>query len=207
MLVKGEIIFKVCQNGPIFDKKSMISSAMKRVPYFKLFIVFLIIMSVAACRKNYSLNEKQVILFQFDHLNNAMGYQHNGFYIDNEGNVLAYSNPEEWQFPDETLSIDEDCVAENLSKCTHSGIIIQKEVLEKYSGHIQNIASSKVTAAKNSGADIGKIQYICYMYEEHAHSYKGALIKMDGDFTKENLNFYSKKIAMWLKDINDTMPK
>ncbi|MDY0099535.1 MAG: hypothetical protein RBR81_10065 [Bacteroidales bacterium] len=180
---------------------------MKRYPFFELLTVFLLVIHVTSCRKNYSLDEKQAILFQYEYVNNAMGYQHNGFYIDNEGNVLTYNNPEQWHFPDETLSINEDHVAENLAQCTHSGIKIQNEILEKYSGHIPNIVSSKVTAAKNTGADRGRIQYLCYRYDEHSHCYKGALIKMEGDFTKENLNFYSRKLTMWMKSIVDCLSK
>ena len=30
---------------------------------------------------------------------------------------------------------------------------------------------------------------------------------MEGDFTCENLNFYSKKIFIWLKNINDNLDK
>ncbi len=180
---------------------------MKRYPFFKLLTVFLLVLTVTSCRKNYPLPEKHAILFQYEYVNNAMGHRHNGFYIDNEGNVLTYNDPEEWHFPDETLSINYDHVAENLAQCTHSGIKVQDEILEKYSGHIPGIVLSKVTAEKNTGADMGRIQYLCYQYDEHSHCYKGAVIKMEGDFTKENLNFYSRKIVTWLKSIADSLSK
>jgi hypothetical protein len=30
---------------------------------------------------------------------------------------------------------------------------------------------------------------------------------MDGDFTCENLNFFSKKVVTWMKDIHERLPR
>ena len=35
----------------------------------------------------------------------------------------------------------------------------------------------------------------------------GCLIKMEGDFTCENLNFFSKKVSAWLKNIHGSLSK
>ena len=75
----------------------------------------------------------------------------------------------------------------------------------KYSAYINNIASSKVTALKNVGADAGSYEYICYQYSENNAIYKGSLIKMEGDFTCENLNFFSKKVVSWMQDISNSL--
>ncbi len=118
---------------------------------------------------------------------------------------LLYDNPEEWNFPDNGSVISQDKLFENLSKCTISERIIPREELQKFSKHIQNIASSKVSAPKNAGADMGSITYICYQFDEGSRTYKGFLIKMEGDITCENLNFFSKKVASWMKEINDNI--
>ena len=89
--------------------------------------------------------------------------------------------------------------------CTHSGITIPKAELLKYSDHIKNIASSKVSALKNEADDSGSSKYICYQYSETTGIYKGTVIKMEGDFSCENLNFYSRKIAEWMKNISVTI--
>jgi hypothetical protein len=167
-----------------------------------ILVSFIIILSVTAgCRKNYSLNENQVILFQFDYLNYAWGYQHHGFIIDTEGNVLKYDNPEGWNFPDSELNLTSARASENISKCIPVGKPIDKDELLRYASYINNIAQSKVTAIKNTGADGGTSQYICYQFDENSSTYKGHLLKMEGDFTCENLNYYSKRVAQWMKDI------
>jgi len=171
----------------------------------KIILITLTVLLITGCKKNYIISDKQTILFQLEYVNYAWGYRHNGFFIDNEGNVLTYSNPEDWIFPDNDFCLNETQVAKNIGSCIQSGIKIPKEELHKYTNYIKNIASSKVTAMKNVAADAGSLEYICFQFSESTGKYKGYLIKMEGDFTCENLNFYSKKVASWLRDIKDSI--
>jgi hypothetical protein len=170
------------------------------------FIVFISLsLIITGCRKSYNLNEKQHILFQYDYINYAWGYVHEGFYVDAEGKILQYKNPENWNFHSQDYNLNEKQLAENLSKCSLSEVKIDKVDLGKFSSYIKNIASSKVTAKKSAGADAGTSVYICYNFNEQSGIYVGTLIKMEGDYTCENLNFYSKKVSMWLSEINSTL--
>jgi hypothetical protein len=171
----------------------------------KTVLITLLVLIVSGCKKNYVISDKQAILFQLEYVNNAWGYQHNGFIIDSEGNILTYDNPENWNFPNNDFSLIESQVLDNMAKCIQSDKKIPKEELQKYSNYITNIASSKVTAVKNSAANAGSLEFICYKYSESSGMYKGYLIKKEGDFTCENLNFYSKKVAAWMRDINNSI--
>jgi hypothetical protein len=174
---------------------------------FFIYIIFvlLIAFTISGCKKNVAIDEKQAILFQVDYVNYAWGYKHNGFLVDNQGNILTYKNPQIWNFPDKDFS--ESQVRDNIGNCLNTGKKIPNEELKKYANHIKNISSSKVTALKNVSADAGSIEYICYQFSEKTGIYKGTLIKMEGDFTCENLNFFTKKVTTWLKNINDTLEK
>jgi len=173
----------------------------------KIFFFLFTILLITGCKKNIVISEKQTILFQVEYLNYAWGYVHTGFIIDSEGNVLTYKNPQDWNFPDKDFSINQNQVKDNISKCANSRKKIPKVELQKYANYIKNISSSKVTALKNVAADAGSLQYICYQFFENSGTYKSCLIKMEGDFTCENLNFFSKKVTVWLKSINDTLGK
>ena len=176
---------------------------------FFIYIIFvlLIAFTISGCKKNVAIDEKQAILFQVDYVNYAWGYKHNGFLVDNQGNILTYKNPQVWNFPDKDFNLSENQVRDNIGNCLNTGKKIAKEELKKYANHIKNISSSKVTALKNVSADAGSIEYICYQFSEKTGIYKGTLIKMEGDFTCENLNFFTKKVTTWLKNINDTLEK
>lgn len=173
----------------------------------KIILILLAVIAFTGCKKNSVINQKQAILFQVEYINYAWGYQHNGFLIDNAGEIMTYKNPEEWNFPDKNFYLSDDQVKANLAYCINTGRKINPEELRKYAGYIKNIASSKVTAQKNVAADAGSLKFICFQFEEKTSTYKSCLIKMEGDFTCENLNFFSKKVTTWLKDINDSLPK
>jgi hypothetical protein len=173
----------------------------------KIILFIISILFIAGCKKNIGINEKQAILFQVENMNYAWGYQHKGFIIDSEGNVMTYMNPPTWNFPDIDFSLNEDQVRENLGLCINSGKKISSEELKKYASYIKNISSSKVTAMKNVAADAGSTEYICYLFSGKSGTYKGYLIKMEGDFTCENLNFFSKKVITWLKNIHESIEK
>ena len=171
----------------------------------KILLIFLVLSVFAGCKKNINISENQLILFQYEYLNNAWDHQHYGYFIDNEGNLLTYNNPEDWNFPDNDFVIDQDQLFENLSKCSISEMTIPGDELEKFSKYIENIAASKVTALKNVGVDMGSHTYTCYQFDEGSLTYKSYLIKMEGDNTCENLNFFSKKVVSWMKEINDNL--
>jgi hypothetical protein len=171
----------------------------------KIILIAFLVLFLAGCKKNNVISDNQAILFQLEYVNRAWGYQHNGFIIDSEGNVLAYNNPSDWNFPDNEMTIYKNEVAENLSKCVPTSTKILKEELQKYINYIDNISLSKVTALKNVASDFGSLEFICYRYSESTGFYKGYLIKMEGDFTCENLNFYSKKVVAWMRYINDSI--
>jgi hypothetical protein len=172
-------------------------------------IIFIASMALilAGCKKNFNISDKQAILFQLDYVNYAWGYQHNGYIIDKDGNILIYNNPENWNFPDNNFGLTEHQVSENIASCYLSERKIAKDELQKYSNYINNIASTKITALKNVAADAGSLEYICYQYSENSGMYKGTLIKKEGDFTCENLNFYSKKVASWMREVNNSLAK
>jgi hypothetical protein len=172
----------------------------------KLSLILLLTVIMTGCRKNTIVSDRQTVLFQMDYVNYTAGYQHYGFFIDSEGNVLTYNNPEKWNFPDRDLRISAVKIAENLTMCSHAGIKIQKEDLLKYSGHIKYIAATKVTAMKNAADNAGSTEYICFQLSENSEMYKGAIIRTEGNFTCENLNFFSRRVAEWMKTISVKLP-
>jgi hypothetical protein len=195
---------KTDEIGLIFEERKTNMRLMKS-GQTKIFLFFITALLMAGCKKNVVINNKQAILFQIDYENYAWGYQHKGLIIDGEGNVFTYKNPQNWIFPDKDFHMSEDQVHTNLESCLNTGKRIPLEELKKYAGYIKNISSSKVTALKNVAADVGTLEYICYQFSESTGTYKGSLIKREGDFTCENLNFFSKKVSTWLKSISDTI--
>lgn len=178
-----------------------------RLSFVKLLSVLIFTILTGGCKKDHSVSQGQKILFQQEFINYAWGNQHNGFIIDGDGNVLTFDKPAKWNFPDKNNNLTEMQVNENISSCTLTGKKIPKTELQKYVNYINYISSSKVTAPKHVGADMGSLVYYCYQFSGNSSTYKVAIIKMEGDTVCENLNFYSKRVVDWMKDIFFNIPR
>lgn len=172
---------------------------------FKTGLILLLATILPGCKDHYLSQEGKRILFQYEYIRGSGDDEHHGFIIDSEGNLFTYNNPEDWNFPDKDLIISHDKVSENLEKCTLTGTKIPVEELTKYSKFIENISSSKVTALKNVKRGEGTTEFICFQYSGSLNSYQGHLIKMEGERTRENLNFYARKVTAWMREISDTL--
>jgi len=168
-------------------------------------ILALFLLTLAGCKKNYVFNEDLSILFQYEYRNDTDMKKHHGFIITGKGDVLEYNNPTGWQFPDSDGILSGAQVAENIGLCTHSGITLNEEELKKHSGLISNISSSRITAIRAStNRKTGTTAFYCYQVTGKDY-YKQYVIKTEGDYNCDNLNFFSKKVITWMKDVNNML--
>ena len=170
-----------------------------------ILFVAIITALTSGCRTKTDTDSKQEILFQMEYRSYSPTLNHRGYIIDGDGNVLVYNNPDTWYYPDKDLRIAAGLVGQDIAECHSSGIKISKEELSKYSSLINNLAESKVSAVKTLPEETGTTQYICYEYIENSGIYQGTVIKMEGDIRCENLNFFTKKVVDWMKDIHDSL--
>jgi hypothetical protein len=172
-------------------------------PTRNILLSIVVILLITGCKKTDIHDDtQQRILFQYDHVCET---QHYGFILDNEGNIYTYNNPENWNFPDKDFEISLNQAEKIADKCVFSGKKIQPDELMKYAKCIEHIAMSKVTAPRNTGSDEGITQYICYQFSESSQTYSGHLIKTEGDVTRENLNFHSKRVSSWMREIGEVI--
>jgi hypothetical protein len=177
---------------------------MKHTP-LKLLYFIVLSLALSGCEKAYVVSKSQDILFQVEYINNAWVKTHWGIYIEANGNIISYNLPEKWNFPKADQTITKKEVLENISACKKNGSKISTEELQKHINYIDNIAASKVTLPKNVRADAGTISYYCYQYSENSSTYKRTVIRTEGDIDCENLNFYSKKVVIWLNEIRESI--
>ena len=178
-----------------------------KMSFVKQFSVLIFTAFISGCQKDYIVGKGQEILFQQEYVNYAWGFQHNGYIIDIDGNVLTFKNPDKWNFPDKDSKLTDQQVKENIASSTLTGKKISKTDLHKYINYIDNISSSKITSPRNAGADMGSLVYYCYQFSENSSIYKATKIKMEGDFECENLNFYSKRVVDWMKNISNSLSR
>jgi hypothetical protein len=179
---------------------------MKRLSLKILYLIAVCYLSVS-CQKTYVVSKSQEILFQVEYLNNIEVYDHWGYFIDVNGIVRSYNLPEKWNFPGDDQIISNKEMLENLAASKITETKIPKDELRKYINYIDNIAASKVTMTKSKSTIEGTLSYYCYQYSENSSSYKRTIIKTKGRSKCENLNFYSKKVVLWMNEIGAYVPK
>ncbi len=164
----------------------------------------LIVLLLQGCKKTFVSNDNQVILFQYDYIAEN---DHHGFFIDRKGHIITYRNPADWLFAGDDQVYTEDQLARNLKKSSYTGITVPEEELARYEKYIRYLALSKVSAPRNTSSDGGTARFLCYEYSANTGAYRGTVIKTEGAVSSENLNFYSKRMASWLKDICNSLPE
>jgi hypothetical protein len=167
----------------------------------KILIIIFLFLLLSACQKDYVVSEDQKIFFQTSYVNFAWGTVNRGYLIDNNGNILSYSNPVNWNYPDEAMELSAADINENLSKCVPTGKKISSGELQKYINYIDNLASGKMSASVNRGADMGSASKYCFQYSPATSTYKCITIKIEGDWESKNLNYFSDKVSNWLFDV------
>ena len=164
------------------------------------------LLSSTGCKDNNTLSGSQKILFQYS-FTCAPGTQRNeGVIIDSQGNVLLFSNPSGWNVPDRNAMLSNNQVEENLAQCRFSGMKIPVSELTRFSGYINNIFSSKVSAGKKVSQGRGTYGYYCYYFSAADSTYRQVIIRMHGDTDCENLNFYSRKVVDWINLLIRDLP-
>jgi hypothetical protein len=168
---------------------------------FWIFIFFLVV--ALGCKKEFdSPNFNQEILFEVTYMNNAWGYQHNGFMVDSAGIVWTYNLPKDWNFVDADGFITAIAMKENLNKLSQTTMTVNKDTLLKYYNKLTGATHGEITKPKTEMYDAGSTLYSGYIYDSRTERYQKILIKQFGDVYIENKSKEANDIYNWLIRIN-----
>jgi len=170
--------------------------------------IFIISILMSCDSQVYVCQPDQKVLFQCERINYAWGDFHRGWFIDSEGNVRAYVQPEHWDFPNASGMLSDTAMLANLvqadSICQQ---IDAKELSDKVS-LIERASKGVLSKPSNEMADFGAIVYNCYTYDPKTKSYHCFLLDQYGDIMISNKSAAAKELYLWLKDFtNQVAPK
>ncbi len=165
--------------------------------------VFILILFIPACEQIATkISLDQVAFFEYEYINHAWGYQHGGWIIDNSGEVLGYSLPNEWTFPDSTGYISEADLEKNLSQSdTIYNYQIGTSELDRKIRLISGAAKGRLSEKMNVMADAGGWSYYCYIWDDSKNKYQRILLDLKGDFEQFNMSAEALSLVIWLREI------
>lgn len=135
--------------------------------------------------------------------NFAWGYQHHGVYVDPEGNLYSYT----YQRSDKPWSPKQDdapTAQELEDKYSHGKKLIRKIEPQEWQAKLKLLVAAsngQMSKRKQSGADMGSNVCRCYVPDATNQRYKPIELRVQGDWSYENLAPSAKALADWLESL------
>lgn len=151
----------------------------------------------------------QKVYCERSYTNFAWGYQHNGIYLDPEGNLYSYS----YQRSDKPWSPKEEAAPtepELEDKYNHGKKFIRKIEAQEWQAKLNLLTEAskgQMSKRKQSGADMGANVCRCYVLDATKKQYKQVELRVQGDWSYENLAPSAKELADWLESLRASAEK
>jgi len=166
-----------------------------------LFVIFIIPFIFIHCEED---NEPTAfVYYQYEYINYAWGYQHNGWFIDTSGYVLCYNNPDPWYFPDSSRKIPEYKLLSNMNSIDVVCSQVDKSDVAQKSLLITKASQGELSEPFMEMADAGSMIYRAYLYDETKKEFQSVLLKQLGDYRIENYSEAAEELFLWMDSLND----
>lgn len=175
----------------------MLKTGEMSMRYFSLFVLLLSVSFSAPAQK--AATQPPKIYCERSYTNFAWGYQHHGIYVDPQGNLYSYS----YQPKDKPWSPKQEAAptaAELEEKYSHGRKLVRQLAPQEWQDKRKLVAAAskgKLSERKQSGADMGSNVCRCYMAE--GAGFKQVELRVQGDWSYENLAPSAKVLATWLE--------
>jgi hypothetical protein len=176
---------------------------MKKLNYYWIILSSIFLVSSCDFSESVTLDEleRYPVYFQYEYINYAWGKQQFGWFIDNQGNVMGYNQPEQWNNGDTLgLYVENDLLA-NLALVDTLLYTVPISELQQQAANIPAAREGTLSDAENNGADMGAKTLYAFYWNEDEQGYERFLIKTIGDWSQKNTNSEAIKIFDWLDDI------
>jgi len=143
------------------------------------------------------------VLFQYDYINHAWGYNHHGFLIEGNGDVHGFLRPSNWVFPDSAGRISKIDLLFNLEQCDTLYTTLDKKELKGFYDQISQLRNGKIedTGVTMNDAGIGTLS--AWYWNETAKQYENVFLVSKGDSNKINTAALVPEIVDWLVKIGE----
>ena len=149
---------------------------------------------------------EQEYLFEYSHINYAMGFQMSGMYIDKQGNVYKYNHSHSPWKPSNESSMSEIDLQDKYSHKNELLASIDKSVLNKMLKLISPAGNGEIFQAKKKCFDFGSGTYTAYLFDSKTGLYKPVLLYRIGDRPQKNLSDEAKVLYEWLFEVFGNKP-
>ncbi len=141
--------------------------------------------------------DQMTIYFQFEYVNHAWTYQHQGFIIDQAGNVYDYDQPENWVWPEDN-KINRQNFESNLAQAEVRLSLLDESDLRTMEIMALQARHGELTEPNYVMADAGAEIYAIYVAEKDSPTLTKYLLQQRGDLYQKNTSPASDHLTEWL---------
>jgi len=143
--------------------------------------------------------------FQVEYINYAWAYNHSGFTVTPQGEILSFDKTTTWTFAENGVILT-DSLNKNLDASVKLDTLIGQGEMEIYKKLAVDAVSGKLSEPIQVGADMGACLWkIIIPEKENALHYREILLNQTGDFEKHNLAPEAEIITAWLTRLRDDL--
>ena len=158
-------------------------------------------LSLTGCEEKPAegIPEEQLVFFQYEYINHAWGYMHNGWLIDSTGSVYCYEQPEYYAKADSMGYVNLEDLDRMISEYDTVCYVIEPSTLRSNAELIAPAAEGELSLPDNRMADAGIRSYYAYLYDSDTQKYKRVLLLQEGDWEIINQSAAANDLADWMK--------
>ncbi len=168
---------------------------------FYLATVLLTLLTGCCCTEIDDSEEVGSLIFQSEYTNYAWGYNHNGWMLNNTGQVKRFQKSAKWVFPDSLGYISAVDMYKNIAACDSVIAQFSSNDFILYAEKALSCAEGPMSKATNTMADAGAHIHAVYLYEPVKNRYKRVILEMTGDWSQQNLAPNAKEVVDWMKTV------
>jgi len=168
------------------------------------FLVLLPLLAVVGCHPCGDPNEPTDppaktgrVLFEVAYTNHAWGYNHQGMYVDNEGNIYTYRWPmgegARWTH-DGNLYTEAELTAHYAPGSASAGIIA-RDSLKMMIGLMESASRGTFSDTTQTAADAGATHTSLYLYDARSKTYRQIALRLRGDNSFDNRSSSARQLA------------
>src|SRR5687767_4507749 len=132
--------------------------------------------------------EEHPVFFQYQYINHAWGFVHNGILVDSLGKFHYFSMPENWTFPDNDGIISKEALLNNLVTADSIDHTISPYNLHRSVNLINEVDNDSFSKAECHAFDGGGFTVSCFQWNEINGQYKEILLNLSGNCNQRNLD-------------------
>jgi len=143
----------------------------------------------------------QDVVFHYDVWNLLSG-RHIGWFIDGEGSILGYSQPESWEVADANGYYSAEAMMTNFSQADSLIGTVKDKVMNQQVSLIKDAAQGMLVEGQKGWNSDGTIRYVAYMYEPDKQRYKEVPLKETQSVQFINNTGAAQELLDWMQELD-----